>query len=57
MFLSVVILGGFTTETRAMALHIRTDTPPFSYTTSRDAPARFWRTHTRTDFLAAESAH
>ena len=28
MFLSVVILGRFTTETHAMALHIRTDTPP-----------------------------
>jgi len=27
MFLSVVILGGFTTETHAMAHHITTDTP------------------------------
>jgi hypothetical protein len=41
MFLAVVILGCFTTETHAMALHIRTDTPPFSYTTSRDAPHRW----------------
>ncbi len=28
MFLSVVILGRFTTETHAMALYISTDTPP-----------------------------
>ena len=28
MFLSVVVLSGLTTETHAMALHIRTDTPP-----------------------------
>lgn len=28
MFLSVVILGAFTTETHATALYIRTDTPP-----------------------------
>ncbi|ELP47261.1 acyl-CoA thioesterase, partial [Mycobacterium avium subsp. paratuberculosis S5] len=36
MFLSVVILGRFTTETHAMALYISTDTPPlFTH-----APAR-----------------
>ena len=28
MFLSVVILGRFTTETHAMALYISADTPP-----------------------------
>ena len=28
MFLSVVILGRFTTETHAMALYVSTDTPP-----------------------------
>jgi hypothetical protein len=33
MFLSVVILGRFTTETHAMALYISTDT---TYTTPRD---------------------
>lgn len=31
MFLSVVILGRFTTETHAMALYIGADTPPHTH--------------------------
>lgn len=41
MFLSVVILGRFTTETHAMALYISSRHAATTYTTPRDAPRPF----------------